>query len=187
MFWTRQVEAVLKEFENTGEYSVKKKYIEEKNGSISEYYLQVYDWFTKQSKNYLEISEELRYPIWLSLEEEYMLQPTEGAIILELEIPETEYLIINNEAWGYRMNYLYIPLNDKDEKAHNQELIKLGIADESSLVLTDRGNFYPLLKKKIIDSWERIYTTTSLNPKEMVAVTWKLKASWIRRVVKYEK
>lgn len=187
IFWTRQVEDVLRELDNRGEYIVKKKYIEDKNGSISEFYLRVYDWFTKYSIKYMNISEELRYPIWLSIEEEYMLQPTEGTVILELEIPDTDYLIINNEAWGYRLNYLYIPLNEEDEKVHNQELIKMGIADESDLVLTDKGNFYPLLKRKIIDSWERVYTTTSSNPREMVAVTWKIKSEWIRRIMRYEK
>ena len=46
-----------------------------------------------------------------------MLQPTEHAIIFEVEIPEGEYLICNFDKWGYRVNYFYVPLDEADEKA----------------------------------------------------------------------
>ena len=51
-----------------------------------------------------------------------MLQPTEHAIIFEVEIPESEYLICNFDKWGYRVNYFYVPLDEADEKAHMEEL-----------------------------------------------------------------
>ena len=72
----------------------------------------------KAAGKYIDIPEDLKYPIWLSVSEDMMLQPTEHAIIFEVEIPEGEYLICNFDKWGYRVNYFYVPLDEADEKAH---------------------------------------------------------------------
>lgn len=116
-FWTRQHEAVWDELQKTGQYIVKKEYIEEKNDTISEFYLKLYEWYTKAARKYIDIPEDLKYPVWLSVSEDMMLQPTEHAIIFEVEIPEGEYLICNFDKWGYRVNYFYVPLDEADEKA----------------------------------------------------------------------
>lgn len=42
--YTRQHPQVLKTLEQTGVYRVQKSHIEEKNGAISQYYLELYDW-----------------------------------------------------------------------------------------------------------------------------------------------
>lgn len=47
-FWTRQHEAVWDELQKTGQYIVKKEYIEAKNDTISEFYLELYEWYTTQ-------------------------------------------------------------------------------------------------------------------------------------------
>ena len=120
-FWTRQHEAVWDELQKTGQYIVKKEYIEEKNDTISEFYLKLYEWYTKAARKYIDIPEDLKYPIWLSVSEDMMLQPTEHAIIFEVEIPEGEYLICNFDKWGYRVNYFYVPLDEADEKAQIKE------------------------------------------------------------------
>ena len=86
-FWTRQHEAVWDELQKTGQYIVKKKYIEAKNDTISEFYLKLYEWYTKAARKYIDIPEDLKYPVWLSVSEDMMLQPTEHAIIFEVEIP----------------------------------------------------------------------------------------------------
>ena len=163
-FWTRQHEAVWDELQKTGQYIVKKEYIEEKNDTISEFYLKLYEWYTKAARKYIDIPEDLKYPVWLSVSEDMMLQPTEHAIIFEVEIPEGEYLICNFDKWGYRVNYFYVPLDEADEKAHMEELKKYGIASEDSLVTTSKGNFYPLLRQKIIKSWDRIFTIQPDDP-----------------------
>ena len=185
-FWTRQHEAVWDELQKTGQYIVKKEYIEAKNDTISEFYLELYEWYTKAAGKYIDIPEDLKYPIWLSVSEDMMLQPTEYAIIFEVEIPEGEYLICNFDKWGYRVNYFYVPLDEADENAHMEELKKYGIASEDSLVTTSKGNFYPLLRQKIIKSWDRIFTIQPDDPSLMVGTCWKLKKEWIKEVRFYD-
>ena len=143
-FWTRQRPEVLQELNSSGIYRVKKEYIEEKNGSITDYYLELYQWYTRTARKYLSIPPECEYPIWLSPSEEFMLQPVEDTVILTLDIPEGSYLACNMEGWGYRVNYWYVPLDAEDDRKHREELKRYGIASEDELVTGAKGNFYPV-------------------------------------------
>lgn len=185
-FWTRQVTAVWQTLQEMGRYYVKREYIEQKNGDMADYYLKLYEWYTKAALKHINIPGDLRYPIWMSVSEDLMLQPTEDTVILRLEIPEGEYLICNYDKWDYRVNYWYVPLNKEDEEKHNAELKKLGIASEDKLISSNLGNFYPLLKRKIIDSWERIFTILPDSPETTVGTCWELKREWVKEVRFYE-
>ena len=61
------------ELKNTGSYHVREAYIRSKNGPISDYYLELYRWYTLRCRSYLAIPEGLSYPIWLALSEETRL------------------------------------------------------------------------------------------------------------------
>lgn len=184
-FWTRQHEAILKELEDTGRYRVKKEYIAEKNGEITDFYLPLYEWYTNAARKYIHLEPELKYPIWLSISNELMLQPVEHAVILEVEIPDDSYLLCNYDAWGYRVNYFYVPKDDVDANRHQDELARYGIASEDALITTDKGNFYPLLKREIISSWDRVFEVTSDDPAMTVGTCWELKKEWIKDIQYY--
>lgn len=65
--WIRQVPQVWEQLCREGAYQVKEAYIRQKNGSMSDYYLKLYRWYTKTARRYLTIGEEQEYPIWFSL------------------------------------------------------------------------------------------------------------------------
>ena len=155
--YTRQHPQVLKTLEQTGVYRVQKSHIEEKNGAISQYYLELYDWYVRHAERLVPRPEGAEYPIWLFLEEENKLPPLSGSVCLELEIPRDLVVLTDVERWGYRVNYLYIPMDEKDRDAHEAELKRNGIGNETALIQTGKGNFYPLLKRKIIQSWDRVF------------------------------
>lgn len=178
--WTRQVPEVLDELQKKGVYRVKKEYIKMKNDTIADFYIKLYEWYTREARKYIEIPEELKYPIWLSTSEENMLQPVEDTVILELEIPKENFLVCSMDCWGYRVNYWYIPLDTEDEENHKKELKRLCISAEDDLVLTDKGNFYPLLRRKIVQSWQRVFTMQSKNKQDEVATAWEIRREWIR-------
>lgn len=184
--WTRQVPEVLEELKRSGRYFCKEEYIRQKNDTMSDYYLKLYEWYTREARKYISIPEGFKYPIWFSTEEEMMLQPMENTVILKAEIPDDRFLICNMEGWGYRVNYWYVPLNAEDRKRHEEELEKYGIVNEDDLMLTDKGNFYPLIKRKIQDSWSRIFTVSPLNKQEVAATAWELRAEWVKEVRRYE-
>ena len=183
--WTRQVSEILDDIKECGVYKVKEEYIRKKNDTISDYYLKLYKWFTGEAKKHVDVKGD--YPIWLSVADEFRLRPVEGTVTLRLRVPSKEVLLCNYDAWGYTVNYFYVPLDEADKARHKEELTKNGLVSDDELFLTSKGNFYPLLKREVVNSWERIFTLKPTDLKAcLVAVTWEIKKEWIEEVEYYE-
>ena len=183
--WTRQAPEVWDELQNTGTYYVREAYIRSKNGPISDYYLELYRWYTLRCRSYLAIPEGLSYPIWLALTEEARLPPAENTFSLTLEVPSECLFIMDYDKWGYRVNHWYIPVDAEDERRYNEELKRCGIDNEALLIMTDKGNYYPMLRQKIIRSWDRLFAGPSANPDANVGTVRERKADWVREVEIY--
>lgn len=160
-----------------------KSHIEEKNGAISQYYLELYDWYVRHAERLVPRPEGAEYPIWLFLEEENKLPPLSGSVCLELEILRDLVVLTDVERWGYRVNYLYIPMDEKDRDAREAELKRNGIGNETALIQTGKGNFYPLLKRKIIQSWDRVFEDPATGSGLCQGTVWELKREWLRGAV----
>lgn len=185
--WTRQVPEVWQELQASGVYRVKKEYIQKKNGSIADYYLSLYRWYTYEAGKHIRIPEGLEYPIWLCGSEETMLQPIEDTVILKLEVPKEKVLLCNMDAWGYVVNYWYVPLDEEDARKHAEELARYGIREEDELISTSKGNFYPLLKQKIQNSWGRIFTMPPAKEEDAVYTIWDIRREWVKEVQNYDR
>ncbi len=185
ILWTRQRPEVWETLQKDGVYRVKKEYVEIKNDNIANYYLMLYDWYTKKAKEFYTVPDGVEYPIWLSVSEESMLQLVEDTVILKLEVPKESIVICNMEAWEHRGNCWYVPLDNEDANKHNAELKKLGISAEDDIVLTSKGNFYPILKRKIISSWDRVFTLTPTLDNSLATI-WEIKKEWVKEVRRME-
>ena len=184
IFWTRQAADVEDELRGTGVYRVRKEYIEKKNDTIAEFYLRLYRWYTKEASKYMAVDGE--FPIWMSMSEDLMLQPVEDTVILEVEIPSDRNLLCNYDAWGYIVNYFYVPLDEQDRIRHVAELKRYGVGSDDELLLTNKGNFYPILKREVQQSWSRAFTLCPRNITEgLVATTWEIRQEWVRRIRHY--
>ena len=144
ILWTRQVPQVWEQLFKEGRYQVKEEYIQIKNGSMSDYYLELYRWYTQTAKKYITLNEENRYPIWFSLDGQARLQPLENTVILKVRMPREKVLLCNMEAWDLRVNYWYVPENKEDAQKHQKELERYGINSDDQLIQGEKGNFYPL-------------------------------------------
>lgn len=184
--WTRQVPQVWHALAEQGIYHCKEEFIRQKNDTISDYYLELYRWYTREARKYLPIDGDTAYPIWLCLDEAMMLQPAENTVILKLEIPVEKVLLCNYDAWGYRVNYWYVPVDKADEEKHRRELAMYGIHSDDELINTHKGNFYPQLRSKIQRSWSRVFTQMNVSPDMLVATTWELRKEWVKEVRFYE-
>lgn len=181
--WTRQHNNVLNELEKYGVYRVKKEYILEKMDTISDYYLGLYEWYVKNAAKIVPLPEGVMYPIWLSISPEMMLQPIDDTIILEIEVDRKDVIYTDVNKWGYVVNYFYLPIDPEDERRHNEELKKFGIGDETSLIMGHKGNFYPLLKNKIIKSWERLFEPFDDKSTLSQATLWEIKKEWVVDII----
>ncbi len=194
--FTRQSQKILDVLKTEGVYLAREAFIRDKNQEITDFYLSLYRWLSLQYKSrsyaYAKRIEELKalglleaepnqdflYPIWLALSEAQKLPLAEGTVSLELEVPDDELLILDYNKWGYRVNHLYIPKDSKDRQAHLEELERQGIKDESALS-GSKGNFYPLLKQKIIKSWDRVFDEPDSNIDNNVGVCFEIRPSWL--------
>lgn len=174
--WTRQHQNVLKILKETGVYRVKERYIRKKLDDCADIYLNVYRWLRNQAAKRMKIPEEVKYPIWLSIEEELKLPAAEGQVFLELEIPEAQIMVFDMMKWDYIINYLYLPKDKADRKRFKQKLKKYNINVESDIYLQ---NFYPRLKKEMTSSWKRLFDPKIKLSKQKVAISWELREEWI--------
>lgn len=83
------------------------------------------------------------------MHDEYRLRNTEDTVCFTLRIPREKVHVISEYAWGFRVNYMYVPLNLEDERAFNEELKRYGIENEMALVTESLGNYYPMLKREL--------------------------------------
>ena len=182
ILWTRQVPEVWEELQTSGIYRVKEEYIRQKNGEITDFYLDLYRWYTREAKKYATIPQDAMYPIWLSVDEKMMLRPVEETIILKIEVPDENVLICNMDAWGYRVNYWYVPVDEEDARRHAEELKRYGIREEDELIATSKGNFYPIQKQKIMKSWNRVFMPELESCKERAATIWEIRREWVKEI-----
>lgn len=181
--WTRQHKNILDELDKHGVYRVKKEYITEKMDTMSNYYLDLYEWYGRNADKIVPRPEGVIYPIWLSTSSDMMLQPVEDTVILEVEVDRKDVIYTDMGRWGYVVNYFYLPIDQEDEQRHNEELEKYGINNESSLISGDKGNFYPLLKNKIIKSWERLFEPFEDTGQVVQATIWEIKKEWVKDII----
>ena len=184
--WTRQVPQVWEEIQRTGTYLVLEEYVRAKNLEISDYYIGLYRWLTESCRPLVpSMPAEAKVPVWLALTEAQRLGEAENTISLTLEVPRDALFIIDYDKWGYRVNDWYVPRDAADEAAHNEELERLGIANEAMLIITDKGNYYPAMKSKIVRSWQRVLEGPNQNMDNNVGVIWEIKREWVKDVEFY--
>ena len=180
IFYTRQAPQVLEELRRSGRYIVREDYIRAKYTTITDHYAPLYRRLTSSARGKVYIPDDALYPVWLSPEGTDAIPPDEGSVFLRLDIPDGFYILANNEAWDFMINHLYFPLDKEDEAAHEAELARYGISSPSSLVNGSAGNFYPVLRQKVLKSWERIYTQEPADPDMIVGLAWELRQEWLR-------
>ncbi len=179
IFCTRQDPQVLETLLQSGSYTVKEDYVRQKYTTITGHYEPLYRMLTSMARKYIDIPDGLLYPVWLSPEGTDTIPSTDDAVFLRLDIPEGNYIIANDEVWDHMINHIYYPIDKSDELAHDAELARFGISSPSSLVNGSTGNFYPLLRQKVIKSWERIYTAKPQDPARIVGLCWELHSEWL--------
>ena len=180
IFYTRQAPQVPEELRRSGRYVVREEYVREKYTTITDHYAPLYRRLTSCARGKVFIPDDALYPVWLSPEGTDAVPPDEDSVFLRLDIPDGFYILANNEAWDFMINHLYFPLDKEDELAHEAELERYGISSPSSLVNGSAGNFYPVLKQKVLKSWDRIYTVMPSDANMIVGLAWELRSEWLR-------
>ena len=179
--WTKQNENVVKELKRTSRYTAKKEYILKDLDEHAYLVLEVYDWLVKNTPNISKKPYDAEYPVWVSLKKEAAMLPSSGAVILELKLEPSLITMININKWEAILNYSYIPADEQDAENHRHLLEQYGVSSDTKAYMSQ---FYPQIKRGIIDSWSRLFDDSIvLGGDEKYGIIWEVREEWISRII----
>ncbi len=180
--WTRQHKDSLEEIRDKGSFRAKEEYIIQQFGDIACHYIELYRWFTRVADQRVSKPQGVEFPIWCAVAKESMFVPTEETVVYELEMDESEIIYFDGRKWDFVLNHHYIPKDKKDELKYEKHLEKLDLIDGYSFFEGKYANFYPLEKRKIIDSWIRIFDIEDYDVFGVQANIWEIRKDMIKDI-----
>ncbi|WP_025642020.1 DUF3841 domain-containing protein [Schnuerera ultunensis] len=184
--WTRQNIKSLDDLRNNGIIRITRKHLEEKFEEIADYIIELYNWFTNAANNMISKPKEVEFPIWCSINEENMLRPTLDAVVYVLEVDESEIIYFDGMKWDYVLNHLYIPRDARDEEEYRKNIKKKGFKDIFSVMDERTIHFYPEERKRIMDSWMRIFEIDEWNIFRVQANIWEIRPEMVKDILYYK-
>lgn len=185
--WTRQDIRSLEQLKEFGSIRIKESYLREKFEDISDYILDLYGWFNKEAEKKVSRPIGVEFPVWCSISEENMLRPTPENIVYVLEVERSEIVYFDGTKWDHVLNHLYIPKDKEDKDIYDKELQEKGLRHGFSFIDKKTTHFYPQERKKVMDSWHRIFEIDDWNIFNVQANIWEIKKDMIKEIIFYEK
>lgn len=178
VLYTAQADPVLQAIERDGTCFSNTDFVRKKYEDCSDIFLTAYKWYAKEAKQIVPLPDGAQLPYW-AFEKEYNMFVAEGLTILKLEVPADQVILFDMEDWNQILRLEYIG-NDKEN--FDKELRKNGVSSVDAVL----GNFYPVLKRKIMDSWKVLFKNDRKlkagNPdgiRNVQAGLWEIKKEWI--------
>ena len=178
--WTKQHKSVLDTLQQTGRYTAKREFIKMDMGEHAGIVLEAYEWLAKNGPDAHTRPADVEFPVWVSFSQERTMLLSEGAVLLELEIDPVLITSINIAKWGCILNYSYIPANEADAARHQKLLADYRISDAKAYM----SQFYPEIKREIVNSWNRLFDdSVKVGNDTRYGNVWELRREWIRNIV----
>lgn len=167
--WTVQSDEVWNLLNRDGQTIVKKAYIQEKYGDAAWSFLIAYDYMARKLAEKTAALAGAESPVWMFANPKWT-----GGFAVPMEVPEEEVLLFDLRKW-YRVLSLSYVGTEQEEKQYDAQLRRMGIRDSSEVFSSP---FYPLQKRQIMASWERIFDLPE-DRQFYQAACWQLKKEWI--------
>lgn len=180
--WTRQDRRCLPILKRKGRFTNTQHYLQEKFGEITPFFTELYDWFVARAEQTVPRPADVKYPIWCSVAQEYMLRPTPEEVVLEIVKDEAEVVYFDGTRWDLVLNHMYIPADEEDDRAYAKHLQELGVKDRHSFIKGREGVIYPAEKQKVIDSWPRVFEIPEWDYFRIQANIWEIRQEEVERV-----
>lgn len=184
--WTRQDRRCLPILETRGRFTNTQYYLQEKFGDITPFFTSLYDWFVEKAQQKVPKPADVKYPIWCSVAEEYMLRPTPEEVVLVIEKDESEVVYFDGTRWDLVLNHMYIPADEEDDRQYGKRLKALGIKDRHSLIEGREGVIYPEERRIVLDSWPRVFEIPEWDYFRIQANIWEITTDEVVQVITQE-
>lgn len=178
IMWAAQTNLVLDVVERDGISYVKKEYIDNKYGEVSWIFKTAYNFFISKFEQKVRKPEPAESPVWLYKDPKWT--GAGGEIhLLKLAIPENEILFFDTRKWSKVLNLSFVG-TEKEEIAFDNEIKRQGIKDTMDVFAKP---FYPLIKKKIVSSWDKIFEIEDVEAQYLQGAVWYIKKEWIEEII----
>nr|WP_300005536.1 DUF3841 domain-containing protein [Tissierella sp.] len=184
--WTRQDIRSLDRLKEHGVIRIKETHLREKFEEISDYILELYSWFIKNAEQLVCKPDGVEFPIWCSISEDNMLRPTPDTVVYKLEVDRSKIVYFDGTKWDYVLNHLYIPKDSEDEENYNKQLKEKGFKHGFSFIDKRIAHFYPQERKKVMDSWNRVFEIDDWNIFKVQANIWEIREDMIKDIEYYD-
>lgn len=181
--WTRQDIKSLEDLKNEGVIRIKRKHLEEKFDEISDYVIELYNWFVNVADKIAPKPKDVEFPVWCSISEENMLRPTNGQVVYVLEVDKSEIIYFDGLKWDYVLNHHYVPKDDKDAENYAKDLEDKGFENSFSFINDKKAHFYPAEKKRVMDSWIRVFEIDKWDIFNVQANIWEIRPEMIVEIL----
>ncbi|XCP84559.1 DUF3841 domain-containing protein [Roseburia hominis] len=172
--WTSQSRQVIDVLERDGHCLVKKEYISKKYQETTWSFSIAYSYFAKRAAEKIARPEGAESPFWLYRDPKWAVTGPD-AKLLKFQIPREEVILFDLRKWNRILNLS--PLGDeKRQKEFEQELKRQGIMAYSDVF---EKPYYPLLKNRIIKSWDLLFEDTSQEELYTQGAAWVLRKEWL--------
>jgi len=181
--WTRQDIRSLEELKNNGVIRIKRKNLEEKFDLISDHIIYLYNWFVNAANEIVPKPEDVEFPIWCSISEQYMLRPTIDQVVYVLEVDKSEIIYFDGMKWDFVLNHHYVPKDEKDAEEYARYIESKGFKNSFSFLDEKTSHFYPEERKKVMDSWIRVFDTDVWDIFRIQANIWEIRTDMIVDII----
>ena len=184
--WSRQDIRSLDRLKENGVIRIKESHLREKFEEISDYILELYSWFNKNAEKIVPKPSGVEFPVWCSISEDNMLRPTAGNVVYVLEVDPAKIIYFDGSKWDYVLNHLYIPIDKEDEENYNIQLKEKGFKHGFSFIDKKITHFYPQERKRVMDSWNRVFEIDDWNIFKVQANIWEITEDMIVDIIYYD-
>ncbi|MBQ6314751.1 MAG: DUF3841 domain-containing protein [Mogibacterium sp.] len=153
ILYSPQAEPVWDAVMNDGTAYSRREYIYKKYEESAGIFLTAYDAYIREADKIVPRPEPWAYPYW-AFASMQQVDLSGGGRVMKLSVPVDETVLFDQYDWYKVLRLSYIGSNAKDEAEFRRELERRGIKDPSEAVLRP---FYPDIKRKITDSWKKIF------------------------------
>lgn len=174
--FTAQAQVVLDAIERDGRSRVKREFVQRKYGSEAWVFQQAYSFFAQNAPRYVERPDGAESGIWCFRDWHWAVAGT-GCKLIELAVPRENAVLFDLRIWNRMLNLEYIGADEADQASFEQRIAGMGMKSAAEAFST---SFYPVVKREILQSWQRLFASAENCPDSYVqAGLWELRKEWI--------
>ena len=181
--WTRQHIKSLDDLKENGVIRIEWEHLNFKFEEISDYIINLYLWFVEQAEKKVPRPEGVEFPIWCSVSEENMMRPIDDEVVFVIEVNEKDVIYFDGAKWDYVLNHHYVPKDENDEKEYAEDIEKKGFANTFSFLDDKTSHLYPEEKRKVLESWHRIFDIDKWDIFRVQANIWEIRPEMIKEII----